>query len=233
MKNYTGIELYRGPSLLNGAPIVAIATLHSQNAKTGDLVQTWILAADQTPAEAVHSGEDEAICGGCPHRHHTGGACYVLPWQAPTKVYRSWLKGRYPVATKRHINRLAGRGIRFGSYGDPAAVPAKVWQPLLEVAAFATGYTHQPNEEVTAFCMASADSEQQALAYQASGMRTFRVKTPEDPLLKGEILCPASVNEQIQCIDCRICQGGSEGVNVAIDAHGQRAKRFDLIALAA
>lgn len=233
MKSYTGIELYRGPSLLNGAPIVAIATLHSKNVKTGDMVQTFILNAEEAPREAVKSGVDEAICGQCPHRHFTGGACYVTPWQGPGRVYDSWKKGRYPVATRRHINRLVGRAVRLGSYGDPAAVPKEIWQPLLDVATFATGYTHQPSAENTAYCMASADSEAEAIAYQAKGMRTFRVKSERDPLLKGEILCPASVNEQIQCIDCRICSGGSEGTNVAINAHGQRAKRYDLIIKAA
>ena len=233
MKSYTGIELYRGPSLLNGAPIVAIATLHSNNVKTGDMVQTWILTQDEAPGQAVKSGADEAICGQCPHRHHTGGACYVIPWQGPGRVYDSWKRGRYPVATRRLINRLVGRAVRLGSYGDPAAVPMEVWQPLLDVATFATGYTHQPNEEHTAACMASADSVEEALTYQAQGMRTFRVKLESEPLLEGEILCPASVHEQIQCIDCRICSGGREGTNVAINAHGQRAKRYELITSAA
>lgn len=233
MKSYTGIELYRGPSLLNGAPIVAIATLHSENAKTGDMIQTWVLRSDQPPSEAVKSGDDEAICGQCPHRHYLGGACYVIPFHGPNNVYKSWLKGRYPIATRRHIKRLTGRGVRLGGYGDPAAVPQEVWKPLVGVAKFATGYTHQPNSGLEDLCMLSADTEQQALDYQARGHRTFRVKRQQDPLMEGEILCPASVHEDIQCLDCRLCTGGKQGVNVAIDVHGSKASRYELIASAA
>lgn len=233
MKNYTGIELYRGPSLLNGKPIVAIATLHSKNVKTGDMIQTWIMSATESPSEAIKSGSDESVCGSCPHRHSTGGACYVIPWQGPGRVYDSWKKGRYPVATRRHIKRLTGRALRLGSYGDPAAVPLSVWKPLLDVANIATGYTHQPAGDLMQYCMASADSEEDAKNYQSKGYRTFRVKSPEDPLMASEVLCPASVHDQIQCVDCQICSGGYQGVNVAIDAHGSRAKRYKLITKAA
>lgn len=233
MKSYTGIELYHGPSLLNGEPIVAIATLHSQNAKTGDMLQTWILPADQPPDEATKTGADASVCGDCPHRHFTGGGCYVIPWQGPNNVYKSWQRGRYPVATRRHIKRLTGRALRLGSYGDPAAVPLSVWEPLLNVASIATGYTHQPGGELMQHCMASADTAQEAENYQRQGYRTFRVKSPDEPLMKGEILCPASVHEQIQCVDCQVCNGGKDGVNVAIDVHGSLANRYRLIAKAA
>lgn len=233
MKSYTGIELYRGPSLLNGEPIVAIATLHSENAKTGDMIQTWILSAEESPAEAVKTGGDARVCGQCPHRHFTGGGCYVIPWQGPNNVYKSWKRGRYPVVTRRHLKRLRGRAVRLGSYGDPAAVPLEIWRRLLDVASIATGYTHQPGGDLMEHCMASADTEQQAEDYQRRGYRTFRVKAPGDPLMKDEILCPASVHSQIQCVDCQVCSGGNQGTNVAIDAHGSMANRYNLIASAA
>lgn len=230
---YTGIVLYEGPSLLNGEPIVAIATLSSQNVKTGDMIQTWILPANEAPYAATKSGADAAVCGECPHRHHTGGACYVIPWQGPGRVYKSWKDGKYPNANRRLINRLMGRPVRFGSYGDPAAVPSSVWKPLLDVASFTTGYTHQPvsaGGEHMNYLMASADSEEQASHYQQKGLRTFRVKSAGDPLMANEIVCPASRSEEIQCIDCGLCSGAlKDGPNIAIDVHGQRAKRYDLI----
>jgi len=37
------IILYRGPSLINGQPIVALAQSDSNNGKTGDMIQTFIL----------------------------------------------------------------------------------------------------------------------------------------------------------------------------------------------
>ena len=66
-----GVIIWEGASAIDGAPIRVIATglkTSSHNAKTGDLIQTWILRADMTPQEAVDSGADESICGGCPHR---------------------------------------------------------------------------------------------------------------------------------------------------------------------
>jgi hypothetical protein len=66
-----GVILYRGPSMLDRAPIVVIATGlsdDSDNTKTGGLIQSWILVADIPPAEALHTGADVSICGDCPHR---------------------------------------------------------------------------------------------------------------------------------------------------------------------
>ena len=69
--NRNGVILYEGPSLIDGAPIVVIATglkKPSKNAKTADMVQTWILRKDIHPKYAVRSGDDVSICGQCPHR---------------------------------------------------------------------------------------------------------------------------------------------------------------------
>jgi hypothetical protein len=38
-----GVELWRGASVIDGSPIVYIATLSSSNRKTGNMIQTWIL----------------------------------------------------------------------------------------------------------------------------------------------------------------------------------------------
>ena len=63
-----GYVLHEGPSPFDGQPIVSIATLHSSNRKTGDMVQTWILPRDLHPLDAVKTGQDSCICGNCPHR---------------------------------------------------------------------------------------------------------------------------------------------------------------------
>ena len=60
--------IYRGPSLLDGAPIVVIAIDSARNTKTGRMVQTYILRADMDPREANKTGADFSICGTCPHR---------------------------------------------------------------------------------------------------------------------------------------------------------------------
>lgn len=145
------IVLYKGPSMLDGAPIVAIATLGSSNVKTGPMVQTWILRQDMAPTEASKAAADSSVCGDCPRRHATGGDCYVTLFQAPLSVWRQWDRAGRPEA---NIDQdmlvpltLAAQehGFRMGSYGDPAAVPFTVWRDMMEVLQpkLHTGYTHQ------------------------------------------------------------------------------------------
>ena len=139
-----GFVLYEGASVLDGAPIVVIATLETSNAKTGAMVQTWILRSDIEPHLAIKTGDDSSVCGNCPQRHNTGGACYVMTHQAPLSVYRSYKRGLYPTySSAEHSSILAGRALRLGAYGDPAAVPFEVFAPLVELASVHTGYTHQ------------------------------------------------------------------------------------------
>ena len=55
-----GYILWEGASLIDGAPIVVIATgfaSRSTNRKTGGMVQTYILRRDIDPVSAVQSGE--------------------------------------------------------------------------------------------------------------------------------------------------------------------------------
>ena len=60
--------IYNGLSLLDGKPIVVIATYSNRNTKTGHVVQTYILREDINPLEASKTGEDYSICGDCPMR---------------------------------------------------------------------------------------------------------------------------------------------------------------------
>ena len=58
--------IYEGPSKLDGAPIVAIATGvdgASDNGKTGDMVQITIIRADIAPHHATKTGDDTSVCG--------------------------------------------------------------------------------------------------------------------------------------------------------------------------
>ena len=56
-----GFVLYDGASVLDGAPIVVIATLETSNAKTGAMVQTWILRSDIEPHQAIKTGDDSVF----------------------------------------------------------------------------------------------------------------------------------------------------------------------------
>lgn len=240
-KQPTGYILYRGPSLLNGAPIVVVALVGSSNRKTGNMVQTYILSdGPDRPTVALKTGADEAICGDCKHRPTLGGSCYVVVAQGPTVVWKGVQAGRYPMAQDwDHVVALgAGRMVRLGTYGDPAAVPVTVWQHLTAQAQGRTGYTHQwatlPTHRATvlrSLVMASADSEAERAQAVAQGWRTFRVRTEAQPVTRGEFVCPASeeAGKRTTCAQCGACDGAERGANKAspvIIAHGAKARRF-------
>ena len=110
-----GFVLYEGASVFDGAPIVVIATLETSNAKTGAMVQTWILRCDIEPHQAIKTGDDSSVCGNCPQRHHSGRCvlCYDTS-SAPLSVYRSYKRGLYTlhIAATEHSSILAGRALR-------------------------------------------------------------------------------------------------------------------------
>jgi len=150
--------IYQGPSMLDGSPIVVIVTDASKNAKTGPMLQTWILRQDVAPHHAIKTGDDASICGNCPHRGEWDEAlqkwtskrtCYVKTFQAPLSVWKRYQRGGYEDLSRMHdySTELAilgtGRMVRIGSYGDPMAVPLHVWESLTSRAAGWTGYTHQ------------------------------------------------------------------------------------------
>lgn len=234
-----GFILWEGNSALDGAPVVVIATglAGSGNRKTGSMVQTWILRRDVSPIEAIHSGADESICGACPHRgatvngRNSGRSCYVNVGQAPLSVWRAYMRSSYSREHNRAAELLAGRSVRLGAYGDPAAVPFEVWRGALAYAGNGTGYTHQwrtCDARLADYCMASADSESEALEARAMGWRTFRVGSRAESLVKrAEFLCPASeqAGKRLDCAACLAC-GGHRALNKAsvfIPVHGNSA----------
>lgn len=238
--NPNGLVIYRGPSMLDGAPIVVIATgfdKASSNVKTGGQIQTWILREDMSPQAAIDAGLDSSICGACPHRgvvvggKNEGRSCYVTIFQAPRNVWESYHRGIYAHAPVDALPEIfAGLIVRIGSYGDGAAVPFAIWRAVMTRATAKTGYTHQWRvaPELKAYCMASCDSVADFEAATAQGWRAFRVKTADEPLLAREIICPASkeAGAKTTCEMCRACGGLSAKarVNIAINAHGAAGK---------
>lgn len=231
-----GAVIYRGPSRIDGAPIVVIVTglaTKSANEKTGNMVQSWILRDDVDPITALRTGADVSICGGCPHRPQThDGArygrrsCYVNVAQAPLNVWKTYKRGAYPTLTLEQLAvAVAGRMVRLGSYGDPAAAPLDVWRAYTALASGRTGYTHQWKSarlrDVTALCQASVDSESDADKARALGLGYFRVAPIGSAALADEIRCPASAEagKRATCATCKLCDGAS-GRAVVIDAHG-------------
>jgi hypothetical protein len=149
MDAVSGVIFYQGPSKIDGQPIVGIATFNSKNTKTGPIVQTWIIRSDIHPSEAINTGEDKSVCGSCPLRGlikdasektdkktistptvNKGRSCYVLVQQAPAAIYKAFKDGKYPVLNETHAKKMTDKGLRYGSYGDPVAIPIKKYSPM-------------------------------------------------------------------------------------------------------
>lgn len=242
MKQPSGYIFYRGPSMLDGSPIVAVAiTKKSSNVKTGNIIQTYILVDNGiSPVNNAKSLADAAICGDCKHRRGTGGACYVNLGQGPRAVADGVMRGIYPGDDGINLAmQIFGRNVRLGTYGDPMAVPYQVWARVLGGSLDHTGYSHQWNNAnlgqdqingVMAYCMASADSTADFDKARALGFRTFRVRTTGQELQASEFICPASeeAGKRKTCADCMACSGGidSKKANPAIIVHGSLKSRF-------
>jgi hypothetical protein len=235
---FAGIILYEGPSAIDGAPIVVIANriaTGSNNAKTGAMVQTFIMRADVNPFRALKTGQDDSICGDCPQRPFKGGKCYVDVAKSVASVYGAFERGRYArpgidYDTADLPEIFAGRAFRLGTYGDPAAAPFQIWRAATLKAAKITGYTHQwRNPAFQAFallCMASADSESDQLLASACGWRTFRAKRASEPRTTSEIGCPAAKENgaHTSCERCGLCAGNTSksAKDIVINLHGFR-----------
>jgi len=233
-----GYILYDGPSMLDGEPIVAIATLNSRNAKTGNMVQVWILRKDVALLEALKTGADASICGDCPHRgeiengKNVRRSCYVRVHHGPNSVYRAYLRDRYEALDLKQVSRaFRNQFVRLGAYGDPAALPTEVVEAILRKTAGWTGYTHSwaLRPDLAQWCMASCDTGMDEKRATLLGFRTFRVTSePMPKLSKRHFVCPASeeAGYKLQCFECGSCNGKGDGrrSNVQIAVHGSSKK---------
>ena len=237
MKKPSGYIIYRGPSLLDDKPIVVVAiTGKSSNSKTGDMVQTYILVDNEkSPVESAKALDDVSICGDCKHRRGLGGSCYVNLGQGPRAVMDGVIRGIYPDNIINAAFAVHKRKVRLGTYGDPAAVPAYVWEALLAGADSHTGYTHQwqngKADHVKQWCMASVDTPKEAALAKVEGWRTFRVRVADgSPEYSHEMKCPASaeMNKRLTCDTCMACSGGTDSkkASVTIIVHGSLKNRF-------
>lgn len=208
-------------------------TRASANAKTGSMIQIWILVKAENPLDAIKSGSDVAVCGDCPLRGTLGKgrACYVNLGQAPLAVWRAWQRGTYQTLAANSPDYdllFTGRAVRFGAYGDPVFIPFEIVSRIAGFAKKHTGYTHQWQNPLYSaykrFVMASADSAALGTLARSQGWRTFRV-TPVGQLVldAAEIVC-ANTTKGISCEQCGLCNGSQIGraavKSIAIEAHG-------------
>jgi hypothetical protein len=241
-----GYIAFEGKSLIDKKPIVVIVTAlnSSANAKTGNMVQTFILRSDVDPVTAAQTGDDFSICGACRHRPKaakiTGEPpCYVNKGHAPLQVFKAYKRGRYTKATPEQIKTaLTGSIVRLGTYGDPAAAPVGLWEEIIKDAAGHTGYSHQWKrtdfdvDRWKKLVMASADNLDDAALANLNGMRAFRVSVGNDRQ-KDETICPASseAGKKTTCENCQLCAGTTKTArDIVIQDHaaGYR-KRIEIM----
>lgn len=246
-----GVILHRGRSAFDGSPYVVIMPLgKSSNDKTGSMLQTYIIRSHVHPVQAVRTGGDVGICNDCPMRgliatqkrrsrkKKNFRACYVNVGQGPAMVYGAFRRGRYvDYVPALHDQYIAGRKVRFGTYGEPVLIPLELVQHLASISSGWTGYTHQWSNLAYAgykqFLMASVHgltgpwSREHA---NSLGWRTFRTKRDGAPA-EGEVLCPASkeAGKRLTCLTCNLCDGagrrkiGLDLVDIYIPGHGGKA----------
>jgi hypothetical protein len=200
----------------------------SDNRKTGDMIQIWILVKSVSPTEAIKLGLDRLICGSCVHRgdgHGKERSCYVNVGQAPQGIWKAWKAGRYP--TLQFMDCFAGRRVRFGAYGDPTHIPIGLALAIAGVSSGWTGYTHQWRKPSLqgwkTLLMASVDSIGEMIIARSMGWSTFRVGSEASV---GENLC-ASDRDGTPCAVCLLCAGARGGLeSVHIPPHGTGARNF-------
>ena len=247
-----GVVVWSGRSRIDGSPIVAIITglgKPSRNSKTGPMAQLWVLHAEMHPREAILTGADRSVCGGCMHRggidpatgrHGYKRTCYVRIDQAPAAIYKTYARGGYPAVSPAEAARLlaeAGRPIRLGAYGDPALVPVSILRRLVAAAGGGTGYTHQWRKKwaqpYAGLLMASADTLQDRQDARLAGWRSFYVRALTDTSpVTGAVECAAERETRpLTCAECRMCAGTRSGtvtgaVDIFITVHGAGARAF-------
>lgn len=219
-----GAILFEGPSAIDGAPIVVIATGlndKSDNLKTGAMVQTWVMRSDVSPRDALKSGADRSVCGDCRLRPANKAklakgekGCYVKVWQAPRAVWACYKRDGYPrVSPDEAAELMEGKKVRLGSYGNPSAAPRSIWKTATDKCVGRTGYIHNWRTADPAWSeliMASVESVPEGLEARKLGYRLFRVSKDHDKL-KGEVTCPASKEAGFKttCASCLACGGTS------------------------
>lgn len=231
---HTHTTIWEGPSAYTGRPVRAVLKGHA-NDKVGNCLGLWILPAHTHPLGAVRNRADRDVCGGCVHSSEAGAkTCYT---HANTRILMSAPTGiggtlwQTLAGVSRQVSHL-----RSAVYGDIGALPAAavdaVRQVRADLALRPLGYTHawSTRPDLAADHMASVDSVQEAQEAAAKGWRYFRTRMPGEPLLAGEVQCPATDealrSNPITCARCGLCSGnaGAGLPSVSVWRHEPAAK---------
>ena len=248
---------YKGNSRITGRPIVGIITSlmnGSRNQKTGEMYQVYIFVDNGIhPFENTKTGADCDVCGNCQRRPYLIEAgqsdlefpCYMGKemGRAISSVWNSYQAGKIKSISRLDLLaaiRYFRRSIRISTYGDPTAIPLKVWQPMIKAAAGHTGYTQfwadKKNAKYISYFQASVSDLKQQAAARKLGWNTFRsddsatnadlsTKAGRRRFLIGrEIPCPNPLSKgrerlPITCAQCLQCSGLTANTDVLVASH--------------
>jgi hypothetical protein len=228
MKMKNSNLLAKVKSAYDNQDILVTITESSQNRKTGDIPQINMLVEKEKPTTALQTGADYSVCGDCilrPFLHKNTPLekepCYVNCGFAQNSVFSTYSKG----ALESNNNDKYYDLIRHGAYGDPAACGKKLNKNILKRAKKVLAYTHAWSKDkmnyLNSFCMASVHNLKEKSKAQKLGFRTFRtVKYACLKLDKDEIVCPNFTKNELQCKQCKLCDGNqSKAKNIVIPIH--------------
>ena len=218
----------------NKEKVVAIATgidHPSKNAKTGELIQIYVL-----PEEELSYRKNDSVCGDWPL---SGKACYVnLIWGVRSVWQGLSKKSLSP--WKEIKEKLSGKKIRFAAYGEIVLLPIGLIRKIAKISGGTICYTHQWSkpryQKYKNFCMASVENLEDKKRANELGWKTYRIVSSAQDITYNEILCPADktyfekTGKKIHCSDCMLCSGTSSRTpkDICIIAHGSRAKLSNL-----
>tara|TARA_Y100001963_G_C6714986_1_gene416191 strand:+ start:103 stop:756 length:654 start_codon:yes stop_codon:yes gene_type:complete len=194
---------------------------YSQNSKTGNMLQSYIIDKEKAFSEPKVFGSK---CSECP----VVKECYVsrdkLTVRRSLKKLVEGEKTSYQFVTLNQVLPLIkGRSFRFGTYGDPSAIPLDMIRSIASVVKSWTGYTHfwrEISQEYQEFFMASVEDLTGEMLAQAMNWRTFRmIRKGESNDSINSILCP-NTSRGITCEACKLCKGtSSRAKSIWIDEH--------------
>jgi len=228
--------IHRGT--VNGQPYFVAAsgfTRASDNRKTGDMIQLWIMLENIDPVAVVQSGLDAStVCQGCPFA--SGNGCYVNVGQAPLGIYKAARNGLPEMLPKDYAKFFSGRKVRFGAYGNPTLLPISKVKAIAKASSGWTGYFHNwksmpaaKREAYNAYFMASTETQTSLELAQSLQLRVFHV-SPIQPQNTVECL---SDSRGLTCAQCQLCQGWSKPAkSVWINPHGSTVKKATAAAMA-
>jgi len=198
----------------------------SNNSKTGDGVQIFIIPMKWVIEGKSAMNDDSASCMDCIHGKNANRTCYVRKGQSEmglkskvASLHKHYTNGTLVIQpielATAEVPKIRGNYVRFGAYGEPIVLGESLTKVICEASATWTGYTHQwrnPKYQwAKKYFMASADNERLGEIAQGMGWRTFRVRMANESAMPREVICPASKegNRKATCNTCGLCKGAS------------------------